>query len=806
MQKSSCPFPRRRAFTTFATFFGMVLLAYGNAFSQPANEPLPDFITTDGSVFALAETNNTLYLGGAFTSVGLRTGGGVPVDMLGGEAEAVYPKFDGTVRTAVGDGSGGWFVGGTFTLVGGTIRSNLVHIRSDRTVNPTWNPSVSGEYVHTLWLTNNTLYLGGAFTNVNGQTRNHLAALDSSSGLLKEWNPNANNTVLAMAVYGAEVYMGGLFSSVAGQTRNRIAAVDRDSGAVTTWNPGVAGPSSHVAALCVSGGRLFAGGYFSSMGGQSRGNAASVDLATGGVEGWNPNIATENFLPPTVSALAVDEHAVFLGGTFSKAGSSNRVNIAAVDAATGLATSWDAHADPLLSGGFPTAQVAGLAVWNGVVYVGGILGTIGGEARGHAAALDSTTGDALPWNPEPNGIILTLHGSGSSIYLGGHFGTLAGSPRTNLAAFNLSTKQITPWNPTADGNVLALSAVSDNMFVGGEFANVNGTPRSNLVSVDLATGALSDWAPNPNSFVMSLARWQDRLFVAGGFTEIGGLVRTNLAEIDLATGSATAWDPGINPAAVRTLAVSDNILYAGGFISTAQGQARRRIAAFDLTTGLLTPWDPNLSSSGLSLVEAIEPVGNVIYLGGRFVGVGGQNRTNFAAVDAATAAVLPMEAHTDRPVTGLATTTNQVFIGGDFSLVNGQKRSRLASLSVATGELTAWDPSADFLDQRIYIFDDVLYPVGVFLRIGGQTSRGIAAFPLTAGMPTIVKDSERVTSNGGFQFQVEVPGAARVTVETTTNFLVWDFMQTLDLVGGYGTFTDSGRTNSSSGFYRLMLP
>src|SRR6185436_2555255 len=129
-----------------------------------------------------------------------------------------------------------------------------------------------------------------------------------------------------------------------------------------------------------------------------------------------------------------------------------------------------------------------------------------------------------------------------------------------------------------------------------------------------------------------------------------------------------------------------------------------------------------------------------------------------------TAAVLPMTAHTDRPVTGLAATTNQVFIGGNFSVVNGQKRPCLASLSVATGQLTAWNPGADFFDQRIYIFDDVLYPVGVFLRIGSQTSRGIAAFPLTAGTPTIVTNSVRTLGDRNFQFQTYVSGAAQVTV------------------------------------------
>lgn len=778
-----------------------------SAFSQPANEPLADFITTDGAVYALAETNNVLYLGGAFRSVGLRTGGGVPVDITTGEAEPVYPKFNGTVQVAISDGAGGWFVGGAFTLVGESVRSNIVHIRSDRSVNPAWSPAIGGGSVQTLWLTNGTLYVGGSFTNVNGQTRNRLTALDAVSGSLLAWNPDANGAVNALAVYGTNVYLGGEFSNVGGQTRNRIAAVNHTTGALATWNPGASGSTSaSVNAFEISGGRLFVGGYFSSIGGQSRGNAASFDLATGNLEAWNPGIGTATIVAPTVFAMAADGDTVYVGGVFSRVGAITRVNIAAVDAVTGLATSWDAHAGLLLSSGLPTSSIWGITVWSNTVYVGGSLGEIGGQSRSYAAALDPTTGDALPWNPDPNVNVLTLSGSGNSLFMGGVFSALGSVPRTNLAAFDLTTKQVTPWNPAALGNVWALQIVNDQMYIGGEFTNINGVARARLASVDLTTGALSDWNPNPNSFVVALARWQDRLYVAGGFTNIAGVYRTNLAEFDLTTGTPTAWDAGINRAQVRALAVSGDTLYAGGLITTAQGQARQRIAAFDLTTGLLTPWNPGISTSGAANVEAIEPVGDVVYIGGRFSTVAGQNRTNFVAVDAETAAVLPMSAHTDQPVTGLAATTNQVFIGGNFSVVNGQERAYLASLSVATGQLTAWNPGADFYDQRIYMIKDVLYPVGVFLRVGGQTSRGIAAFPLTAAEPGFVANSTRSLPDGSFQFQVYAPGAAQVTVLGSTNLSTWEPIQNLNLVGGHGTYTDVNVPNHPQRYFRLMLP
>jgi len=77
----------------------------------------------------------------------------------------------GTVYATIPDGSGGWYIGGDFTSVGGVTRRRIAHILSDGTVG--------------------------------------------------SWNPNANNTVNALAVSGGVVYAGGDFTSFAGGSISR---------------------------------------------------------------------------------------------------------------------------------------------------------------------------------------------------------------------------------------------------------------------------------------------------------------------------------------------------------------------------------------------------------------------------------------------------------------------------------------------------------------------------------------------------------------------------------------------------------
>ncbi len=124
------------------------------------DEPDLSFWVTNGEVYSILPTPDTVYIGGSFTYVGPNTGNGAPFDASTGQPLPSFPRAEGSVYACVPDGSGGWFIGGYFTEVAGQPRAGIARILSDLTLDPSFNPGAGGS-VLALALSGDTLYAGG---------------------------------------------------------------------------------------------------------------------------------------------------------------------------------------------------------------------------------------------------------------------------------------------------------------------------------------------------------------------------------------------------------------------------------------------------------------------------------------------------------------------------------------------------------------------------------------------------------------------------------------------------------------------
>jgi hypothetical protein len=236
----------------FAYLLFLLPFIYVKVIGQ-SNTPDASTWITNGTVNSVVYSNNKVYLGGEFSYVGPMVPFGTVLNSSTGLPNMSYAAPNGAVRAVLPDGSGGWYIGGDFTSVGGVTRNRLARINSDGTLH-SWNPNANNR-VNTLLISGSTIYVGGIFTAIGGQTRNRIAAVDASTGSATNWNPSVTGgPVNAIAINGNIVYIGGNFTTVAGTTREKIAALNATADGtarpyLTSWNPNVDGAVNGTATL-----------------------------------------------------------------------------------------------------------------------------------------------------------------------------------------------------------------------------------------------------------------------------------------------------------------------------------------------------------------------------------------------------------------------------------------------------------------------------------------------------------------------------------------------------------------------------
>lgn len=685
---------------------------------------------TDGVVRAIDSADDgTTYIGGDFTHVWPRTGPGVPVDSTSAQAVAAFPIVSaaGAVNAVVTDGSGGWYVGGSFASIGGLAYANLAHISADGSVDTAWAPQPNSR-VNELLRDGNRIFAAGEFTSIGGKSRAYLAELDISGATTGEataWNPSPSDYVHALEASGDSLYVGGDFESISGAARSRVARVDisgATTGDVSAWDPS---PDSTVHAIAVTGSTVYLGGTFTQMSSDVRNSVAAVTAGgTGDVLSWDPDANAG------VSDIEVDGETVYLAGSFTAIGVTTRSRLAALNLATAgpaALTSWDPVADN---------SVLDIEINGGTLFAGGAFSTIGGEPRNHAAAITATVGSPGPvtaWDPNASGPVNAIAVSGSTVYLGGSFPGIGGYDRQNLASFN-ATGDATTWNPGADSSVRALLTNGGTVYAGGDFVTVDGQARNRIAAID-STGSALSWNPGADGTVRALEISEDVVYAGGDFTEIAGQPRNRLAAVD-ASGAATDWSPEPN-GTVRTMDL-DGSLFVGGDFSEVGGAARSHLAALDVTgatTGEAALFDVPVNQP----VHAIDIDDGIVYLAGEFTQVDGISRVRAAAIDPGDfpyGTYGPGELATWNPsingnVYALDVQGSKVYIGGDFTMVYASlfTRSRLAAIDKATSKPTVWAPDPDGSVYAISAGQTVVQAGGSFVYgAGGEPIQGFARY------------------------------------------------------------------------------
>jgi len=600
---------------------------FGNGTVDPNFSP-----NFDNPIDALAFSGDTLYVGGEFT-----TADGLPRNRLAafdtnGTLLNWNPNVSGGDVFALALAGDVVYAGGSFSGIGAVGLHHVAAIGGKTGTPLLWEPNVLGT-VLALEVSGDTVYVGGEFPGVDNKTRRNLAAISAISatgtaGQVLPWNPDADGSVAALAVAGNTVYVGGSFHTVAGTARNHLAAVDAtDAGPLLDWRPDA--NDLVVSALKAAGGTIYVG--FRSDDGVKGNNLAAISTE-GQVLAWNPAPNDD------VLALAIADNTVFAGGIFTGIASTTRNSVAAIDS-QGRLTSWDPDVN---------RDVRTLTVDGNTVYAGGLFSQVKGQTRNNLAAI-STEGALLDWSPGTDDSVSVLAVSDNTVYVGGSFthvttavqGTQA---RGHLAAIGTTDGALLNWNPSVNNTVNTLLVSGGTVYVGGAFTNITAdmgpTPRSSLAAIG-TDGKLSNWDPNAIGPVIALAIIDDTLYVGGGFVEAGNPVATRKHLFAVGTnGVLKDWQADTD-GEVRALAVSGNTVYASGpFVSVAARNGTKLVnglAAIHVNGDLLLDWSPDADD----LVTTLAVFDNTVYAGGQFNALTDLSRFFFGAIDAGSGEVIP---------------------------------------------------------------------------------------------------------------------------------------------------------------------
>lgn len=246
-----------------------------------------------------------------------------------------------------------------------------------------------------------------------------------------------------------KLLLAAILGCTAAITVSATAAQAAVAAVPASWTPQILSSDAYVRQLVQCGSTMYAVGTFSSIGQggktYTRNNAFSFSATTGAVTGWNPNVNGE------VNSIALTPNCAtaFLGGKFSKVGSTAATNIAAVNTSTGALRTGFKHS--------AAGMVNTVLMVNGGtdLLVGGNFTSINGASKPYYASLVPGTGvvnsylkvtvaGQLPPDSGPTKVYnQQLSPRGDRVLFEGIFTTISGQPRLQVAELDLTSTAAT---------------------------------------------------------------------------------------------------------------------------------------------------------------------------------------------------------------------------------------------------------------------------------------------------------------------------------------------------------------------------
>lgn len=469
---------------------------------------------------------------------------------------------------------------------------------------------------------------------------------------------------------------------------------------------------------------------------------------------------------------------------------------------------------------FPSVQGFGQTTYaapDGSVYVGGIIGGVGGNSNYGDILIDTTSSNLeLIDIPRIEHVNSRVPDGNGGWYIGGDFTEVGNVSMSNIVHILPNQTIDSNFNPGLNNYVTSLyfDETSNLLYVGGNFTsvNVNTTPitRNYFAAINGTTGIANGFNPDLNGSVSDIAFDDDNdlIYAVGSFSNVNvstsNLFIQGAAAFNTVDGSATSFDPSIFGGAqyVELNTVTDT-LYIGGVFNTVNQNtspvSRFSIAGFNTTNASVTSFNPsivdNVEHPAVRSIQ-VDELTNTVYVGGWFDTVNSDTtpttRRNVAAFNGTTGAVTSFnpDIYVPNPENAISTialdtNTNTLYVAGTFNRVNHNTtpvaRLNSAGFSTTTSIATSYNPNAsggiDSLDLDIETGQ--LWASGKIYGTGGTSRNGVAHIFSDGTLDTV--------------FNPDIDGLV-------TSFAIAESSNTI-YVGGY--FTTINVTSNPTNRYHL---
>jgi hypothetical protein len=536
----------------------------------------------NGAVRSIKIVGSKIFIGGDFTAFATTQRKGLAVlAVTSGYLLNFDAGMNGTVRDIEVLNNNLYF-GGNFSVVDGNFRSNLACVDQSLNLLP-WNPSSSGP-IYDLSIWDSTAFCVGGNFKFLGIDSCYYAGIIDTNGFVHVFNPKFDAAVNAVmpAFSGGKFWAGGDFTGAGGVLRDNFCAININTKRPNNWAPKF---NNTVTTLYADNTQLYVAGDFSTVSNQLRGRLCSFDIATNALTTFNP------IVNGYVRTIAEENSQLFIGGNFSLVGTTARNNIASIDIATSQAASWN----PGCAG-----TVNKIILDGDYVYIGGFFTQAGGQMRQNLARISATTALAdFSWSCDEDNGIYDMNLYNGQLFIGGWFQHAANQTRNYFAAVDTSSGNLLAFNPTIDNYIRGMERYNGDFFLSGAFLYVNGIQqRSHLCNYDFANGNFSSWAPQPDVFPESMQVSQNWLYIGGSFINAGYRYHPYLAMIDINSVTGIAQN---NLSENSGMEVWPNP--AGDFVFVSLPNQKIKTVEVMNVDGQMVKEETDLSGNGISQID-----------------------------------------------------------------------------------------------------------------------------------------------------------------------------------------------------------